>query len=468
MDNTKELLGCLQPVQSSMFTKAGYCPDYWTLVFVFKSTGEVRAYKNVAPEVADSALNAKSLGQWWNQMVRGKPEWEGEVIGAEPPEPGTKAEKPAESLSVIDSDIKLVEPGWNGKTIDPLPSEGVTAEDAGLEPTTWPVYGGIGRGQTTIPAPQSGVIFQELPPTPKMEFSGWREPPPVETSLSKQTQGEILPAWTAPETAAEALELMSERDSEIRAILQQNKVTGEQALTVKITTPELRIEASETLNRLVAKKNTTTAALDPFRSVLYEAYSEAGAKVKAGVEPLDVGIAHVKKQILSWDQEQERIRQQELRKAREAAEAEARRLQDAEEQRLRLAEVADALDRGDEKEAQTLFDTPIEVPKPFVQPQYIPPAAPKVEGQSTSTAWKVDRESVESDETGAAYVASITQLLKAVKNGTFAVEQAAQLLLWDFSAADKLAGAMMAAFNVPGLTAAPKSTLRVGAGRKKK
>ena len=63
MDNTKELLGCLQPVQSSMFTKAGYCPDYWTLVFVFKSTGEVRAYKNVAPEVADSALNAKSLGQ---------------------------------------------------------------------------------------------------------------------------------------------------------------------------------------------------------------------------------------------------------------------------------------------------------------------------------------------------------------------------------------------------------------------
>ena len=97
-----------------------------------------------------------------------------------------------------------------------------------------------------------------------------------------------------------------------------------------------------------------------------------------------------------------------------------------------------------------------------------PVFAPKIEGQSTSTTWKVDRELVESDETGQSYIASITALLKAVRDGKYPIDQAAPLLSWDFAAADKLAGALMGAFNVPGLSAKPVSTLRVGAGRKKK
>jgi hypothetical protein len=238
---------------------------------------------------------------------------------------------------------------------------------------------------------------------------------------------------------------------------------------VRIDTAEKRVEASETLNRLVNKADTTKAALDPLRKVLYDVYMETGGKVKAGLEPLEAGIKHVKAQILSWDQAQERIRQQKIREDNERRDAEARRLQEAEAARLKLLDVQDALDEGDEQRAETLFDAPvIEVPRPYVAPVYVPPAAPKIEGQSTSTTWKVDRDAVESDETGAAYIASITALLKAVRDGKYPIDQAAPLLSWDFSAADKLAGALMGAFSVPGLTAAPVSTLRVGRGRPRK
>jgi len=209
--------------------------------------------------------------------------------------------------------------------------------------------------------------------------------------------------------------------------------------------------------------------LDPLRKVRYGVYMETGGKVKAGVEPLEAGIKHVKAQILTWDQTQERIRQEALRKAREEAEAEARRLQEAEAERLKLLDVQDALDEGDVQRAETLFDAPvIEVPRPYIPPTYVPPAAPKIEGQSTSTVWKVDRDAVESDDTGQSYIASITALLKAVRDGKYPIDQAAPLLSWDFAACDKLAGALMAAFKVPGLTAAPSTMLRVSRGRRKK
>ena len=432
----------LKPVDSSMFSRAGYDEETWALLFEFRSTKEIRAYKNVSPEVADAALAAESLGKFFNSQIKGNPGWEFETLGADPAQQPEPPKKPEIEGGITDADIQACDPSWKGE------DEAVAEEEnRGLEynfPTgrldnIAETYGGIKR-----------------------------EPFGSETALTTQPVGEIMAAWTAPESAAEALDLMAEREGEINAIIAQNKETGEKALTVRVDSAEKRLAASETLNRLVSKADLTKAALDPFRKVLHEAYTEAQGKVKAGVDPLDAGIRHVKAQILAWDREQERLRQQEIFEARKAADAEARRLQEEESARLTLAEVSDKLEEGDVAGAEALIAAPIEAPRQYVQPQYIAPAAPKVEGQSTSTVWKVDREAVESDETGAAYISSITKLLIAVKNGHYAIEQAAPLLSWDFSAADKLAGALMSAFNVPGLTASPKSTLRVGRGRPRK
>jgi hypothetical protein len=442
MDNTQQLLACLKPVESSMFSKAGYSEDYWTLVLAFKSSKEIKAYKNCAPEVADEALSDKSLGSWWNKHIKGNPAWEAEIIGVDETAPVEKAKTTAPVLGVIDSDIKLCEPGWNGTTIDPIPLKQMSVSEV----ANWP------QGEEAELALDAELNQDDR-----------------QSAMTTQTHGELLGAWTAPESAAEALDLMSERSAEIKLIIQQSKSTGEQALTVRVTDADSHKAASETLATLVKKKDTTTALLEPFRVVLFSAYEEARGYKAAALTPLEAGEKHIKLQLTTYTAAQERIRQQQIREDNERREREARELQEAEAARIKLADVQDAIDEGDEQRAQTLFDAPaIQVPRPYIAPTYIAPAAPKVEGQSTSTTWKVDRSLVEDDETGQAYVASITKLLAAVKVGTYPIEQAAQLLQWDFSAADKLAGALMAAFSVPGLQAGPQSTLRVSRGRKKK
>ena len=93
MASTSEIL---QPNKSSMFSRAGYDSDNWLLLLEFKSTGEIRAYKDVAPETADAALTAESLGKWWNANVRNSPSWEYEIIV--PAEPARPKEKAAPSV----------------------------------------------------------------------------------------------------------------------------------------------------------------------------------------------------------------------------------------------------------------------------------------------------------------------------------------------------------------------------------
>lgn len=438
------LYDCLKPVNSSMFSRAGYSDDTWELLLEFKSTREIRAYKHVSPEAADEVLSAESLGKYFNSQIKGNSTWEFDTLGADPSQQPVEKPKPAETtLGVIDADIKLVEPGWDGEKI-------------------------VRRDSPEQVAQTNAFLDRILDPAPDCAQPEGEVIKSQSVTLTQQTQGELLGAWTAPESAAEALDLLSERSNEIKAIIAQSKSTGEQALTVRVTDEASHLAASETLKKLVAKKDTTTALLEPFRVVLFSAYEEARGYKAAAITPLEAGEKHIKLQITTYMTAQERERQKKIREAQEAAEAESRRRKAEESQRLTLAEVDDALESGDEQKAQTLFDQPIQAPRPYVQPEYIAPAAPKVEGQSTSTVWKIDRDLVESDETGQAYVASIMKLLAAVKVGTYPIEQAAQLLQWDFSAADKLAGAMMAAFNVPGLQAGPQSTLRVSRGRKKK
>jgi hypothetical protein len=461
---------CLKPVKSSMFSRAGYNEATWQLLLEFQSTKEIKAYKGVSPEVADEAMSAKSLGQWWNQNVRNNAGWEYEVLGADPSQVAPEPKKPAVEGGISDDDIRIAEPGWNGSNIDGIPMEMV-----GLEPTTADTYGGIERGSIEIPSPSHNStpggkapnfgVEKFDPHTGHRPNSEMNEDGTVnEFAITTQpTAGEVLPAWHAPESAAEALDLLSERDGEIRAIIAQNKTTGEQALTVRVNSAEKRAEASETLNRLVLKKDTTTAALDPFRKVLYDAYTEAGEKVKSGITPLEVGIKHVKGQILAWDQDRERERRQLIREENNRREAEAKRLQEEDAARIKLADVQDALDAGDEKRAETLFEAPAEAPKPYVPPAYIPPPAPKIEGQSTSTKWKVDEDLIEDDQ---AYTASIVALMRAVIAGKYDMQQAAALLKWDLSAANKLAGALGASFNVPGLSVKEVGSLSVR--RKKK
>lgn len=457
----------LKPVQSSMFSRAGYVDATWTLVLEFKSTGEIRAYKNVAPEVAEEALRAKSLGQWWNQNIRGNADWESELLGADPSLPVKEA--PKKQTRAVDPECGLTEEELNYIAPDPALTTGIPVEAMGLQPTVAETYGGIKRtaapgdipGRFPEPSSAGDINVQKLqnyfgvtefgPNTGCRPNSDLDENGDVkESAMTRQTQGEIMPKWEAPESAAEALDLMAQYSTEIAAVIAANIDTGQQALTVRIVDAGSRLEASEVLDRLVAKTDTTKTLLDPFRKVLYEAYTEAGDKVKKALGPLEQGVAHVKGIILAYDRAQEAIRQQKMREAREAAEAEARRLQQEEQQRLTLAEVTDAIEEGDMQRAETLFDKPVEVPRQYVAPEYIPPAAPQIKGQSGRQNWKIVEEELD-----------LVAFLRAVKEDKFPLDQAANLVSFNIPALNGLARSLKKAFDIPGARAEDQGSLSV-------
>lgn len=451
----------LKPVDSSMFSRAGFDEDTWRLVYEFKSTREIKAYLHCSPEVAEDALSASefggSIGRWWNAKVKGNPQWEFETL---PPDEQPKSQDKTTdaALGTLDEDIKLVEPGWDGEKIVPDPEvDRVDFYSQHPDGSHTKIEGGLDFGAKAFD-PQTGHW-----PSDAVNEDGTVKEGAIAAMSTLPPSGELLGAWTAPESAAEALDLLAERDGEIKAIIKANTDTGQQALTVKIDSQESRVKASETLDRLVSKSDKTKSALDPFRKVLYDAYQEAGALVKAGLDPLDNGVKFVKNAIITWDRAAEAERQRKIREDNERRDAEAKRLQEEESNRLKLAEVSDALESGNEQQAQTLFDTPLQVPRPYVAPVYIPPSAPKIEGQSTSTKWKVDEDVIEDDQ---AYVASIVMLVRAVNAGSYDIQQAAALLKWDLPAVNKLASALGSAFNVPGLSVKEAGSLSVRRKRK--
>ena len=424
-----------------MFSRAGYDSEHWLLLFEFKSTGEIRAYKDVAPETADQALSAESLGSWWNQNVRNSPSWEYEIlVPGEPARPKEKAApvvKASEAGMITVDDIQAVDPTY-----------GIQEAALREQPTTWPTYGGIARSA----GPE---VPQTVADATTMHVS---EVATFDKSIILTPQPTIMPAWTAPTTAAEAIDLLYGRESEIDAIIAQAKQVGADALTVKVTSAESRVRASDVLNDLVERKDKVVELLDPFRKTLHEAYEYAGARVKAGKEPLEAAVKHIKAQCIAWDDERKRIKQEQERQAREAALVEARRIQEEERQRIVLADVQDKLDAGETEAAQTLFDNPVEVPLPYIQPIYQPSVDPIIEGQSTSSKWKVDETLIDTDEKR---LESIMTLLRAVKADKYDMRTAAVQLEWNLPSLNKLASALKQSFHVPGLSAVPVSSMSV-------
>lgn len=412
----------LKPVESSMFTRAGYDEANWSLLFEFKGTGEVRSYLNVTPEVADEALSAPSLGKWFHANIRGRDDWKYDVLV-----PGKQAEPKAKTK--------------------PLPDDGfLTEEDLAF---------------LDKPAPSS-VQGETLPPFDPPDMLD--DSVQVETALQTLPQGEVLGSWQPPRDAKEAITLLSEREREINALVAFNSQKAQMAMLVTVTDQTSHEAAAGTLKELVDRKDKTIALLDPFRALIYASYKVAGERKDAAVNPIATAEQHIKRQMLAWQQAEERKRQEVIAAERRRAEEEARRRQEEETQRLTLAEMNDRIEQGDDKGAEQLLFTPIEAPRQVAQPEYIPPSYSKPSGMSTTTKWKVAEEDIESDED---YLKSIIVLLRAVKDGSYDIETAATHLKWDLPKVNKLASSLMSAFKVPGLRAAPESSLSVRRGKKK-
>jgi len=429
----------LRPVQSSMFSRAGYNDHTWDLLFEFKSTGEIRCYKNVSPEVADEAFNAKSLGTWWNQNIRGNTSWEYEILGAVPFQEQPEKAEPVVEGGLTEEELNFIAP-------PPVPKAAPILEEVQrkMEAAIGAMMATADVPLDSIPAEADGGVTRDSGPDGTQRDS----------SLVTDSKTEMLGTFPVPQNPIEAIAFLQMRRGEIEALIAQNKDQAIELGAISVIDPSTHLAAADNLKALVEKRDQTTGILEPFRATLYEAYTIAQNLKKAALDPLEQAITVVKRSMLSWEQKMEQERQRKAREAQEEADRIARALQQKQSEQMTLAEMTSALESGDTAKAEQLVAKPIEVPLPYVPPAAVEPAYLPPSGQSTVKNWKIDEDSID-----------LVVFLNAVKAGEYPVEQAAKLIKADVPALNKLAKALESAFNVPGMRAFNDPVKKVRRGK---
>lgn len=151
--------------------------------------------------------------------------------------------------------------------------------------------------------------------------------------------------------------------------------------TVKAEARELAIAQSEDYvkagvlwNAMRDLRGKVAETFDGIISKAHAAHKEAVAQKKRFDEPLDEAQRAIKRKMIDYDNEQERIRR--LEQAKQEAEAKKK----AEAEALELA--AELEKAGLKKEAEFVIEFPEEPPQVI-----IPKTTPKVEGFRTRTMW---------------------------------------------------------------------------------
>jgi len=133
-------------------------------------------------------------------------------------------------------------------------------------------------------------------------------------------------------------------------------------------------QAGSLLLAIKSMRKRVADAFGPIVRAAYEAHKVAKGKMTEAEAPLDVAESTVKRLMVAYDQEQERLRQEAQRAAEEAA-------RKAEEDRM-LAE-AEALAKGGETAAaEAVLESPVVAP-----PVIVAKSTPKVEGIQYREQW---------------------------------------------------------------------------------
>jgi hypothetical protein len=176
------------------------------------------------------------------------------------------------------------------------------------------------------------------------------------------------------------------------AVIEQQKVT-ELALTwpqragaLTITSPSAYTEAGEMLKGIKALRKEVDAVFDPIITAAHAAHREACSQKKRAETPLAEAEAILKRGLIAYDTEQERLRVAEERRLQEIArkEEEARRLDEA---AALERDASAAIDLADgmalRREAEALLNAPIAAPVVTVEK-----ATPKVSGITYRDVWR--------------------------------------------------------------------------------
>lgn len=257
------------------------------------------------------------------------------------------------------------------------------------------------------------------------------------------------------EEAKAAIAIPEKRGPEITTVVDESNRLAKDALAIEINDDLSYASAAQTLVILQSAHQRAFDFLDPIRDAVYKAYEVVQQKQKQALTPVKDAIATVKAKMSFYTEQQENKRNQAIYAQRKFQEDEAIRLQAQQSETLTLLEVSDALATGDNERAEHLMENPIQAPIPYLAPENIPPAVPKVEGISSTDSWKPVLESI-----------NVDVILAAVKAGSYPIELASKVLLPNMPAINGIVKRLGQACGIPGVRCFNKKIIKTTKKRK--
>jgi len=179
----------------------------------------------------------------------------------------------------------------------------------------------------------------------------------------------------------------------------------DQAKQISIKTMDDYVRAGEIMLTIKAIRKKITETFKPIKQKMDAAKQEVLDQERAADAPLKEAESWLSPQIITWNREQERIRQEEEARLREIARKE--------EEERQLQEAILAEQSGQKEEAEAIMDAPVQA-----APVVVPKSVPKVAGMSIRDNWKfritneklIPREYLKVDEV------KIGQVVRAMKS----------------------------------------------------
>lgn len=194
-------------------------------------------------------------------------------------------------------------------------------------------------------------------------------------------------------------------NTEVKEVTTLALSVPDQAKQISIKTMDDYVRAGEIMLTIKAIRKKITETFKPIKQKMDAAKQEVLDQERAADAPLKEAESWLSPQIITWNREQERIRQEEEARLREIARKE--------EEERQLQEAILAEQSGQKEEAEAIISAPVQA-----APVVVPKAVPKVAGMSIRDNWKfritneklIPREYLKVDEV------KIGQVVRAMKS----------------------------------------------------
>jgi transcriptional regulator of heat shock response len=194
-------------------------------------------------------------------------------------------------------------------------------------------------------------------------------------------------------------------NTEVKEVTTLALSVPDQAKQINIKTMDDYVRAGEIMLTIKAIRKKITDTFKPIKQKMDAAKQEVLDQERAADAPLKEAESWLSPQIITWNREQERIRQEEEARLREIARKE--------EEERQLQEAILAEQSGQKEEAEAIISAPVQA-----APVVVPKAVPKVAGMSIRDNWKfritneklIPREYLKVDEV------KIGQVVRAMKS----------------------------------------------------